>query len=208
VSAERAEVLARYVDGLVRFEWSEPAPPREHMGALLTEAVLQAGLNFRTVVWPRIAALLDEHPGAATTDAFLALLRARGAAAILRMNGTRKPATLLSLTELLSDEGVQSRTQLAAWLGQPASEARLLGIKGIGLKSVDYMRQLCGIEAAPVDRHVRGILRLAGVTAGDYADARSVVVEAARLKGVSVTALDNSIWRYMAERAAGRPAVS
>jgi endonuclease III len=203
VSAARAEALARYVDGLAQFEWSQPAEPREHMGALLAEAVLQAGLNFRTVVWPRLAALLAEHPGAATTDAFLALLRSQGAAAVLRMNGTRKPATLLSLTALLAAEGVQSRAQLAAWLGQPGSEARLVAIKGIGPKSVDYMRQLCGIDAAPVDRHLRGFLRLAGVTAGDYADTRSVVVETARLKGVSVTVLDNSIWRYMAERAAG-----
>ena len=53
------------------------------MGATITDAVLQAGLRYETVVWPRVQHVMT-IPEAATTSGFLAVLRERGGEEVVR----------------------------------------------------------------------------------------------------------------------------
>jgi len=59
------------------------ALPYNRRGATITDAVLQAGLRYETVVWPRV-----QHdmtiPEAATTSGFLGVLRERGGEEVVR----------------------------------------------------------------------------------------------------------------------------
>lgn len=86
--------------------------PYGHMGATLTDAVLQAGVRYETVVRPRVQKLLRDHPDARTTSAFAALLRDRGAAEILTWKG-RKLETLDQLVAFLLREQIETEPELA-----------------------------------------------------------------------------------------------
>ena len=68
-----AKQLVEYINSLEDFELLK-ALTYEHMGALLTDAVLQAGINFNTVVRPKVKRLLDTYPESDTTSRFLKTL--------------------------------------------------------------------------------------------------------------------------------------
>ena len=69
-----------------------------HMGATLTDAVLQAGVRYETVVRPRVLQLLNDHLQEKTTGAFADLLASAGGGKLLKWNGEQKLATLAELT--------------------------------------------------------------------------------------------------------------
>lgn len=102
-----------------------------HMGATLSDAVLQAGVKYETVVRPRIQRLRREFPHANTTSAFKRLLQERGATEILQWNGGRKLETLAALIELLLPEQIETEEEFREWIREPANLVRLRKIKGI-----------------------------------------------------------------------------
>jgi len=78
-SGAGATRVAAYVRASADFEMVEDlALPYNHMGATVTDAVLQAGLRYETVVWPRVQHVMEAFPEAATTSGFPAVLRERG----------------------------------------------------------------------------------------------------------------------------------
>ena len=56
--------------------WGLSAPVLQEQA--LTDAVLQAGPRYETVVWPQVQHGMEAFPAAATTPGFLAVLRERG----------------------------------------------------------------------------------------------------------------------------------
>jgi len=59
-----AEHLVAYVYSLKDFTCTPlEGEPYEHMGAVIADATLQAGVRYATVVKPRIDRLLVQHPG-------------------------------------------------------------------------------------------------------------------------------------------------
>lgn len=165
-----------------------------HMGALLTDTILQAGLNYRHVVIPRVENLLREFPEATTTISFLEILQAYGASTILRWKHPLKPTRLKSLTIFLVDEGVYTVAGLANWVVIPTHAARLGQLPGIGPKTLSYIQNLAGVEEVPVDRHVRRFVESAGVRCDTNEEIRRVLKEAASLLGISCRTFDRAIW--------------
>lgn len=200
------ERLVEHVRALADFTLQRsPAGNYQHMGATITESILQAGINYRTVVVPRVNALRENHPEAKTTSGFLALLEERGAGTVLDFGG-EKPGRVLALTRFLQAEGVETAADLAVWLGEPDNQARLGRLHGVGPKTVDYIQILVGIDNSAVDRHLASFLDRAGVKVTGYAERKQIVEEAAALLGVDKAVLDYSIWLYMSDQAqAGRP---
>jgi hypothetical protein len=49
---------------------------------------------------------------------------------------------------------------------------KLLSIKGIGPKTVDYFKILVGVSTAAIDRHLLNFLKLAGLTPAGYRETR------------------------------------
>jgi len=215
----RGATLAEFVAALDDFRMVEDlAVPYNHMGATITDAVLQAGLRYETVVRPRVQHVMEAFPEAATTSGFLRLLRERDGEEVVRWTHPEKLGHMEAVAELFVAEGVETEADLRRWLcGEPgtggdaadgaegdvaaacrANVAKLAAIRGIGPKTIDYFKILCGEEdTAAIDVHVMHFLERAGVKVRDYDRARQVVAEAAPLLGVSAARLDHSIWTYM-----------
>lgn len=171
----------------------------DHMGATISESVLQAGLHYESVVAPRIARLRREHPEATTTSAFQRLLARIDAGTLLSFKGP-KPATIHALTGLLAREGVEREEELRAWLEDPEHRHALREVRGVGAKTIDYLKMLCGVSVCAVDVHVRRFLEEAGVVVRDYEDALAVMTAAAAALGIDAGTLDQAVWQAMASR--------
>ncbi|MDL2290358.1 hypothetical protein LJB95_03030 [Paludibacteraceae bacterium OttesenSCG-928-F17] len=51
---------------------------KDHIGALFTDVILQAGLNYKYVVFPRVNYILKNYPMASTVFLFWQLLNSEG----------------------------------------------------------------------------------------------------------------------------------
>jgi hypothetical protein len=214
--AQRSDAakLVELVNGLGDFEMVEDlALPHKHMGATITDAVLQAGLRYETTVWPRVQHVMG-IPGAAPTTGFLTVLRERGGEEVVRWTHEEKLGRMYAVAELFIAEGVETEEDLRVWLCAGSSDpgwtaqceanaVKLLAVHGIGPKTVDYFKILCGEQdTAAIDMHLTAFLERAGVRVTSYEQAREVIREAAAELDVSAAQLDHSIWTYMSK--AGR----
>jgi hypothetical protein len=193
--------LENYIQSLSDFEMlaSEQAQ-YNHMGATITDAILQSGLKYETVVRPRVEHVLLTYPEAIKTNDFLQVLKTHSPENVLKWQHPEKPSRVLGVTEFLSTEDIQTEADLSAWLSSAKNSKRLRRLRGIGPKTVDYFRLLCGISTTAVDRHIIRFLNDAGITPKHYDDAQSIIDATAQLMGISTSILDSSIWTYMATR--------
>jgi len=197
----RARKLADFIsraNGLVIA--SNPPRVHGHIGATLADAVLQAGLNYRNVVMPRVERLKRRWPQSCLTAGFWADLSATGPHEMLNWNHDEKPRRLVALTELCIQQRVNTETDLCDWLSLAANRIRLLEIKGVGPKTVDYLSRLVGGATIAVDRHIRQFVALSSPNCKSYEDIRAVVCFAADLLGVDRRCLDHAIWKFMSLR--------
>ncbi len=200
----KAEIVAAYIRAHATFAIVESMERYHHMGATLADAVLQRGIDYITVVEPRIKRLLADHPEATTTSAFARVVKERGATFVLAWRDGQKPQTLAALVSLLLENGVETEDDLRAWLEQRENVDRLQRIKGIKDKTADYLQILVGIQTVAVDMHLFDFLTEAGVPTSNYAEAHKILSETAEILGVEPAQLDHSIWRYRSTRAAKR----
>lgn len=190
--------VVSYLQTLEDFRVLPPAEPYSHIGAAIVDAVLQAGLNYDNVVRQRVDAVAAIG-SARTTKGFLQLLEAQGVETVLSWRPGRKPRLVVSLAELLDREGVNTVLDLHAWLQRPENLPKLTALHGVGPKTVDYLKDLVGLPAVAIDVHLSRLLLAAGVPATDYHDARAIIEGAFDRMGVNRSALDYSIWRFMAD---------
>jgi hypothetical protein len=189
--------VVAHLKGLRGFEVLPPFEPYTHFGAVIVDGVLQAGLNYDTVVRKRVDAVAAIE-SACTTKGFLALLRSRGAEAVLSWQPGRKPRLVVALAELLEREHVETVSDFRSWLQRPDSPQKLTALHGVGPKTVDYLKGLVGLPAVAIDIHLSRLLLAAGVPSTSYHSARAILEGAADKMGVDRGALDNSIWQFMA----------
>jgi endonuclease III len=193
--------LADYVSSIGLLEEKRPQRrKRSHIGAVLCETVLQAGLNYRTVVQPRVSRVLELFPEAARLSQFSRILLHYGAYHVLMWKHYEKPRRLTEIVWLLQDRSIETVGDLATWLENSRNRECLLQLRGFGPKTVDYMAMISGLDEVAVDRHIRAFLRVAGIARRDYKDMRRTVCVAADLLGVSRASLDQAIWERLALR--------
>lgn len=171
-----------------------------HMGATIADAILQAGTTYNTVVRPRIRRLLELYPTAITTSAFWSLLQDVGPKAVLSWRDDEKPNRVIALTTFLRTASIETEDELCAWLGDEAHRAHLLSVRGVGPKTVDYLRILVGTQTAAVDRHAYALLHEAGIPVSSYDEARETLNLAADGMGVERAILDHSVWQFMSNK--------
>ena len=72
VTAANALRLKEYIDAIDDFHLIVPEPClyEDHIGALFTDTILQAGVNYKRVVWPRVKYVLETFPYADTVHSF------------------------------------------------------------------------------------------------------------------------------------------
>ena len=199
-----AKVLADFVANLPRFAYE----PRNHacyahMGATICDSILQAGLNYRTVVAPRVRAVLRRWPSANTTTSFWRMLRRFDIRSVIDWRNAEKPRRILELTEFCLERGLETETCLQSWLLDDANADSLRTVRGVGPKTVDYLKMLVGLPAVAVDRHLRTFVSWAGLSLSDYDAISAVVSQAADLLGVHRGSLDHAIWSYVSSSRTG-----
>jgi len=167
-----------------------------HMGAILTDAVFQAGLRYQTVVWPRVEKIL-KIAEASTTSGLLNLLRTENPLTLLNWKSPEKPTRLLLLTEFFLDEGVETAEDLQVWLLDEKNIDKLKQQRGVGNKTADYIKILVGIPAFALDRHIFSFLASAGIQTNNYHEAQRYLQRASEHFQVPHNVLDHNIWVLM-----------
>ena len=190
---ERAKALIAYLQSLPSFEIVE-RDSYDHMGAIITDTMLQAGVSYNAVRMRRDK--VRGHKEAGTTSGFLSLLDRQISVGEFLDWGGRKPHWVLGLARFLKDEGVETKGDLQAWLEVGRNRNRLLALEGIGLKTRDYLLKLADVGGVAIDRRWAKCLKAAGIAYRDYEDAKLIVEMAADGMGVNPSALDTSVWRH------------
>jgi hypothetical protein len=191
-----ARCIADYAVGMgINTEAKETRPITDHLGAVLADAALQAGLNYRSVVRPRVERILHQYPDAADMVGLQKVLENRSVAEFLQWKHPDKIGRFTALRELLQSERLQTVADLRRWLLSGNSRNALLDISGVGPKTVDYLCCLVGIDCIPVDRHVKLFAKNAGIEARDYEGIRLAVSFAADLLGISRRTFDAWLWK-------------
>jgi len=192
-----AKRLVQYVSSLDGFfSLVGPREGYQHMGATITDTILQAGLNYRTVVEPRVKNLIRDYPEAQTTTVFRELISFYGLRKMLNWNHPEKPRRIMDMIWLFSNEGLETEAMVKDWLQKPGNANLLLNLKGVGAKTVDYLKMLVGLPALAVDRHVRVLVSAAGLNYSRYEDVQRVVGLAADNLGIREDYFDRAIWSY------------
>lgn len=172
------------------------------MGATICDSILQAGLNYRTVVAPRIRRLLGRWPSAQTTSAFRRMTNRFDLCEAISWQHPEKPRRILELADFCVGERLETEECLRCWLEDDRNADVLLGIRGVGPKTVDYIKTLVGLPAVAVDRHLRTFVSWAGLDLTSYDEIQLTVVQAADMLGVHRGSLDHAIWSYVSRSTA------
>ncbi len=193
--------LVDFINSLEEFKIdSEIDGNYQHMGATLVDGVLQAGLNYKTIVKPRVDFVLSTYPDHKTTSMFLNLCIEEGINKIISWKDDRKPNLIMTLLILLKNERVETCQQFSTWLNDIQNINKLRSIKGIGPKTIDYFRILVGQETVAVDIHLKNFVQIANIELSNYEEIKSLITKAAKLLGVKASILDHSIWKYMSNK--------
>jgi len=201
-----AETLGRRLAGWVQENvpadgLSKPCPRHHHVGATLVETVLQARARYDRVVRPRVERVLRLYPRATNLSAFRVLVNRVGPENVLCWKGPQKTRLFIDLLNVLSSTGVQTERELAAWLCIPRNTDRLLAIRGVGHKTVDYLSLLVGLQTVPVDVHLRRLLlSLAELDSLPYQHMRVAALTASTRLGCEPASLAWALWRKLADK--------
>lgn len=173
--------------------------PYYNMAATLTDAVLQAGMNYRKVVYPRIHNILTKYADYKTTCDFIILFQTHPIEEIINWKNINKQKTIFELAWLFYNNNINDEKQLAVWLDSEDNQEYLLRIKGVGYKTVDYLKLLSGHQAIPIDRHMFKFLEMANVITNSYKEANIILRKASEQLRLSESLLDKTIWNFMTE---------
>jgi thermostable 8-oxoguanine DNA glycosylase len=192
--------LICYIESLSGFQLVKPEIPIPygHMGATITDAMLQAGTTWETVVKPRVKNIL-KYSEATKTTGFYKLLNKEGANKLLNWEDQEKPRRIMEVINFFIKEEIETEEDLKNWIGKDNNILRLKELRGIGNKTVDYFKILSGISTPAVDRHLIGFLKGAGIDTDSYFEAREIISKTAEEIEIESSLLDHSIWKYMSE---------
>lgn len=194
-----ARKIVDFISNLYSFELFEVSsvPVYTHIGALYTDVILQSGLNYEHVVKPRVIRVLQSYPEACTLSLFHALLESEGSATVLQWNHFEKIQRMDRFIHFSMSQGIDSIYDLIHFISIAHNQDKVIELKGIGPKTLDYLMKLLGFDTIAVDRHIYKFVKLAGVTELDYNNTKLTVGFAADLLDLSKKTLDYSIWNYM-----------
>ncbi|HWY32681.1 MAG TPA: hypothetical protein VNX46_18090 [Candidatus Acidoferrum sp.] len=198
-SSEQADQLIHYIKHSKLSVAPSAVQTYKHMGATLSDAILQAGLNYNFVVRPRVLRMLHYFPQANTTSQLLDLIDKYGAAYLLSWNHREKPSRLIAIANFFYVRSIENENCLREWLESSVNAKSLENIRGVGPKTIDYLKMLVGIPSVAVDRHIKTFVQRAGCKTDNYTAIRRVVEDAADRLHVHRTNLDYAIWVHVSQ---------
>ncbi|MHC9512096.1 hypothetical protein [Kangiella sp. M94] len=196
--AARCIVNYAQSEGLI-FEKEHPRVICEHLGAVIGDSILQAGLNYSTVVRPRVQAILQSYPSHNTISSLVELIKEGETGEFLCWHHGEKIRRFNELVLFLQSWGVENAQDLREELVSSELFDEIQSVKGVGPKTVDYMACLIGVESIAVDRHVRSFAKAAGVESDSYHFLRESFCCAADLLSLPRREFDSWLWSRAAK---------
>jgi endonuclease III len=96
-------------------------------------------------------------------------------------------------------EKIETVEQLKDWMTFHENREKLKAINEVGDKTIKYMAVLAGLDNAPIDTHVRKLLKNAGIKV-TLAEAIEIMKKTAEAINIPLPLFNNSIWKYMSLR--------
>lgn len=180
------------------WEQKNPRATCDHLGAVLADSVLQAGLNYATIVRPRVLTILQTYPKLNTVSSLLGLIQDQKTREFLNWRHHEKVTRFETLVAFLQEWGIEEIQELRTNLMTKQFGDAIQTINGVGPKTVDYMACLIGIDSIAVDRHVRSFAKVAGVENNDYSFLHKSFCCAADLLTLPRREFDAWLWRRAA----------
>jgi len=194
------ERLASYIKSLKNFTFFNFAEGNyDHMGATITDAILQAGLKYETVVRPR-AEKIKQFLEAKTTSGFFNLIQKEGLSKLINWVNPEKLSRIENIVQFFIKEKIETEIDLKEWLLVEENLVKLKSLRGVGDKTVDYFKILVGFSGSAIDRHLLKFLHHAGIDVRDYNRAKTIIDGAADALSIDRRRFDYSIWKYMSDK--------
>ncbi|WP_316822572.1 hypothetical protein [Pedobacter gandavensis] len=199
--AQNARKLVNYINSLKTFEtfYMDEQFCYNHIGALLVDITLQAGLNYNTVVKPRVQRVLLNYPEANTVNKFQDLINELGLEKIIKWKNDIKLNRLKGIIDFAIRNNINTCVDFKIYLIQEKNRKNFLELNGVGPKTVDYTLKLLNVDTVAVDRHIYSFVELAEIPTTDYHVTKKVVEYAADFLEVPRSSMDYSIWHYMSQ---------
>jgi len=198
--AKNARKLADYLNTLPELN-QIPAPANKfsyyHIGALFTDVVLQAGLNYNSVVKPRVQKVLLQYPEHYTISKFQTLIDQDGLHNIISWTHSVKLERFGRLMEFSVTNNIDTCADLKYFFSTKYSSDQFLALNGFGPKSLDYLLKLLNIDTVAVDRHIYSFVKMADIEIKGYQETKKVVEFAADFLDIPRSSVDQIIWNYM-----------
>jgi hypothetical protein len=193
-----SDKLAKFIS-TKKFTPITPRTPYYHMGATIVDSILQAGLNYQYVVYPRVHKLLHDFPYYITTCDFIILMKTVPLPKLINWQNEKKPLLIEHLAWFFFKQEIENENTLAEWLNDNENINLLSQIKGIGFKTIDYLKMLSGNQAIAIDRHLFKFLSEAGIVVQTYQEASQIYNKTAEILELSKYELDKKIWLHMSK---------
>lgn len=172
-----------------------------HLGAVLADIILQAGVNYKSIVFPRVLNIYKSYPDAYSLEGLLNTLSLIEISSFLQWKNEVKLSRYSSLIDFMINNNLQDSYELSDFLQKKNNQEKFLNISGIGNKTLDYFLKLMHVETIAVDRHIFNFLDKANVLYNnDYHIAKKIVEYTADIMSVSRRDIDFSIWNFMSDK--------
>jgi hypothetical protein len=182
--------------GISNFHYNT-RPIYVHMGAIIADSVLQSGLQYTTVVKPRIDMILSIHYDKKTTKDLIVFIENNTINYFLNWSHNIKIERFKNLVLFLYKNNINTSEDLKKHLSDNFFCNQLQQLSGIGPKTVDYMKCLVGIDSIAVDRHIKTFAKQAGIEHADYDFLHDVFCSAADLLSISRRNFDSWVWNML-----------
>ena len=102
----------------------------DHIGAIIVDATLQRRQNYHATVMPRVVALIEAWPDAATTSGFRSRLDTGKLSDVIDWPSPGRLAQVEDITYVFERQGIETVKDLRATLGEDGHERRSPGRTG------------------------------------------------------------------------------
>lgn len=199
---EKARKLKEYIENLKGFEIvTELDGNYNNMGATIIDGILQAGMNYKTVVKPRVIEYLNKYPAVITTSDFASLTKKIPISELIKWKkDSAKTKRISGLISFFLSKNIETQKDLNKWLLSKDNISEFRKQDGIGDKTADYFKILSGHNnVSAIDRHLFNFLERAGIINTNYSETQAIISATAKLLNIDESYLDHSIWKYMSE---------
>ena len=122
----------------------------DHIGAIIVDASLQRRQNYHETVRPRVVALVEAWPDAATTSGFRQCLDTGTLSEVINWPSPGRLAQVEDMTRVFESQGIETVLELRGALSDPATRAvfreALGAVRHVSPKTLDYIDTLSGVS--------------------------------------------------------------